>query len=600
MKLFASLHSRALLVVLLATLPLLVGVIDGYRRERAAAIAAIDEDIRNVLRMTLWQESEVVRSISLTLRIMGNANDMKEPTTESCSGLAARLMKSQPDFANIGAVRANGDLFCSARPITRAVSVTDRAWFKEVSQTRAFSAGYYQVGRLSQERAVTYGLPQLDADGNVRVAMFAAVKLDWFVRLLESTRLPKDWHAMIVTHDGFVAASYPADLPAAHISAAEIVKLLGEPSTDLVVRRWFQEGVEHLHGIAPLNTTHRALYLIVGTDTLRAMAPIEQNFHYKIALALLIAGVSGLLAWFALRGSVLAWARHMNAAVRRFGAGQLDTRAGQASAVTELQALTDNFDAMAERIEHSNDELEARVTERTTDLARSNAELEAFAYSVSHDLRAPLRAIAGFGDILDARHRDKLDAEGQRYLDNVRAAAEQMNRLIDDLLQFSRVGRGTVKAERVALAPLLAEIAALFQPRLAAGGRLEIGAPLADPVGDPRLIRQILVNLIDNAIKYQPAGQAPQVTVSSVASGDTVTIRVTDNGIGIPPEHRETIFNVFQRLHGEEEYPGSGIGLAIAQKAARLMNGTLAVEATAGKGSSFLLRLPATTDSGNG
>lgn len=599
MKLFASLCSRALLVILLATLPLLAGVIDSYRRERVAAIAAIDEDIRDLLRLALRQEAEVVKDLKLTLSIMINAIEMKQPTAESCSGLAGRLMKSQPDFANLGAVWPDGALYCSARPMTQAVSVADRAWFQEVAGKKRFSAGYYHLGRVSGERAVTYGLPQLDQEGQLRTTVFAAVKLDWFVRLLESTQLPPDWHALIVTRDGFVAASYPPELPAAHASATEILNLLGAPPTEAVVRSWRHERVEHLHGTVPLASTQDALYLIIGADTQHIMAPIETRFRYQIGLALLFAGASALLAWFALRGSVLIWVGRMNAIVREFGAGRLATRAGRTSGVAELQALADNFDAMAARIEHSNDELEARVAARTADLARSNTELEAFAYSVSHDLRAPLRAIAGFAEILNDRHRGQLDAEGRRHLDNVLGAASQMNRLIDDLLQYSRVGRGMIRRERIDLAPLLQNLLKLFQPRLAAGGRIDIVEPLASPSGDPRLLGQILTNLIDNALKYQPPGQAPLVRIDSTAHDGEVTIRVTDNGIGVPPEQRAAIFTAFHRLHDDAEYPGTGIGLAIALKAARLMEGTLTVEPAPDRpGSCFILRLPANPPTG--
>jgi signal transduction histidine kinase len=593
MKLFASLRSRALLVILLATLPLLIGVVDGYRRERAAAITDIEVGIRTLLQVTIRQDSEVVKDIGLMLRIMSNANDMKVPTTASCSGLAQRLMMSQPDFANIGAAWPNGDVFCSAREMTQAVNVSDRPWFQEVVASRDLSAGHYQVGRVSGEHALTYGFPQIDAAGNLHTALFVAVKLDWFGRLLQYSQLPATWHALIVTQDGIVAASYPTELHATHMPQHDMWRFLGDPPSEPVVRLWHEGEVEHLHGIAPLPSTRGALYLIIGTDTQLAMAPLERRFRYQIALAIGFALASSLLAWFAIRGSVLDWVKHMNAVVFSFGSGNLDTRAGVISSVAELQLLADNFDAMAEHIETLNNELEARVAARTAALTRSNAELEAFAYSVSHDLRAPLRAVSGFSEILNESHGTQLDAEGRRYLDNVKRAADHMNHLIDDLLQFSRVGHSAVKNETVALAPMLHNMTMLFQSRLAPGGRIEIAAPLASPSGDPRLLKQILANLIDNAIKYQPAGQAPIIKISAVPTDDHVAIRVADNGIGIAPEYQEMIFKVFQRLHDEDAYPGTGIGLAIAQKAALLMNGSLTIESAPGQGSVFTLRLPA-------
>lgn len=597
MKLFASLHSRALLVILLATLPLLAGVIDSYRRERNAAITSIENEIYSILRLVERRDDQVAKDIMLILRIIGNANEMLAPSSASCSALAQRLMKVQPDFVNIGAAWPNCDLFCSALEISRQVNVADRPWFQEVVATRDLSTGYYQIGRLSNQRAVTYGFPQLDAAGNLRTALFAAVRLDWFGRLLENIQLPTTWHAMIVTRDGIAAAQYPASPFVAHIQPEEVLRVFGDAPSKPAVRHWRQGETEYMLGIAPLPSTRGALYLIVGTDTRLALVSVERRFRHEIALALGIALASILLAWFAIRGSVLDWVSRMGKVVLGFGGGALDTRAGVISSVAELQLLTDSFDDMASRIETLNRELETRVAERTAALTRSNAELEAFAYSVSHDLRVPLRAVSGFGDILKERYRAGLDAEGQHYLDNVNRAADHMNQLIDDLLQYSRIGRSAVNIHAVALAPLLRNISMRFESRLAHGGRIEIAEPLATPLGDPHLIEQVVTNLIDNALKYQPAGQLPEVKISTREEGDNVLIHVADNGIGIAQEYRETIFKAFQRLHREDQYPGTGIGLAIAQKAALLMNGTLTVESGSAsepvKGSIFTLRLPA-------
>lgn len=599
MKPFSSLQNRIILVILVASLPLLLLAIGAYIRDRAEAVARIEDNIRLLLRATLHQETQVVAGVQQVLRTMTIADNMQQLDPADCSGLAGRMMNVLPWFANLGAALPDGRFFCSAKPQSQPVNIADRRYFREVLATRQPAPGEYVVGRVSRERSIAYALPMLDGRGEVRAVVVAATRLDWFDQMLKAVQLPAGWHALVVDTEGFVAARFPPGLDATPITTAE-GHALGNAGKEAIIHKVDVAGEFHLHGVVPLASTQDQLYLIIGSDLAGVLGPIEARFRRELAIVLALALASALLAWTAVRGSVIDGVAHLQDAVERFGLGELDHRAGRISSVSELQFLAQRFDQMAERIANINRELETRVAERTSDLARSNAELEAFAYSVSHDLRAPLRAIAGFGDILDERYRDKLDGDGQRYLDHIRAAAGQMNRLIDDLLQYSRVGRGTVKAECVELAPLLREIVALYQSQLPAGSRIEIMEPLASPVGDPRLIKQVLTNLIDNAIKYQPAGQAPIVRIESMPGEDAVTIQVTDNGIGIPPEYRETIFKVFQRLHGEEDYPGSGIGLAIAQKAARLMNGTLAVEASSGQGSTFLLRLPATSHAGNG
>ncbi|BCB26834.1 hypothetical protein SKTS_17200 [Sulfurimicrobium lacus] len=264
-----------------------------------------------------------------------------------------------------------------------------------------------------------------------------------------------------------------------------------------------------------------------------------------------------------------------------------------------LSMIEDRKAADAE-IRKLNASLEQRVRDRTAELEVANKELESFSYSVSHDLRAPLRAVSGFAQILARSHSDSLNEEGRHYLDNVIAASERMGTLIDDLLHYSRTGRGAVRAVPVPLAPLAAHLASTFGERIAAtGARFEVIEPLVTPLGDATLIGQILANLVDNALTYRCRDGMPQVTLSAVREGEWVVLRVADNGIGIAPEYHEKIFQVFQRLHSEDEYPGTGIGLAIVAKAVRLMEGEVGIESVPGQGSTFRVRLPAAKEEGS-
>lgn len=592
-RVFSSLKSRAWLIILLAVMPLLLFTLDTYRRERSEAILAIDDDLRRTLRAVLVKENEVANTIRLTLSIMSHANDMKPPTVESCSGLARRLIQSHPDFANIGSAWPDGEMFCSARPTAAAVNVADRAWFREVTARGAFSKGYYIKGRVSGKDTVVYGYPQKEARA-LRSALFASVPLDWFRQAIDGVRIPEGWQAAVVTAEGVLAAEVATVGEPHQHAEAEILKLLGVLPIEPEVRQVVLEGRSHLVGLAPLPSTHD-LYVMISSNADAMLEPVNRRFKQALAITFMVTAVSMVVAWWLIQGSVLGWVSAMGRVLARFGAGELSARAGAVSRVRELQALSDNFDAMALRIEQTNDALEGRVAVRTAALERTNTELEAFAYSISHDLRAPLRAVGGFADILKSEHAARLDAEGQRYLDHICTASERMNAMIDDLLQYSRVGRAVVRDEPAPLAPLIEGALTLYKPQLPKGA-LTIEMPLATPRGDARLIEKVLANLIDNALKYQPPGQTPQIRLRTRVSGGTVELQVIDNGIGIAPEHHDKIFTVFQRLHGDSEYPGTGIGLAIAMKAAQLMNGTLTIRSSPGHGSTFSLLLPAAFD----
>jgi signal transduction histidine kinase len=239
-----------------------------------------------------------------------------------------------------------------------------------------------------------------------------------------------------------------------------------------------------------------------------------------------------------------------------------------------------------------NSELEQRVHQRTAQLAAANQELESFTYSVSHDLRAPLRSVVAFTGLLDRSYRETLDETAGHYLNNILTASRQMGLLIGDLLDYSRLGRTHVAVGPVPLAPLFAELAATFAERITeAGIQFTTSTDPPTPDADPTLLRQILMNLVDNAITYRRPGVAPAVTVVAEREGGGVVIAVSDNGIGIPAEAYERIFDVFARLHTEAEYPGTGIGLASVRKAARRMGSDITLSSAVGVGSRFELRL---------
>ena len=272
----------------------------------------------------------------------------------------------------------------------------------------------------------------------------------------------------------------------------------------------------------------------------------------------------------------------------------------------EIGRLGAAFDSMAARVHTSHRQLEARVEERTADIRDLNAqlerrvddlkeltdELEAFSYSVSHDLRAPLRHVVGFASLLEKSSGDGLDARSRRYLQTISDAGARMGQLIDDLLAFSRMNRADMLRTRVDLAALVQE-ARQEVIASAAGHRIEwtIGS-LPQVQADPVMLRQVLTNLLSNAVKYSSTRETARIEVTCRQSDAETVLQVRDNGVGFDMQHAGKLFGVFQRLHRSEEFEGTGIGLASVRRIMNRHGGSVWAESEPDRGASFFVSRP--------
>ncbi len=240
-----------------------------------------------------------------------------------------------------------------------------------------------------------------------------------------------------------------------------------------------------------------------------------------------------------------------------------------------------------------NSQLEQRVAERTTQLHELNQNLETFAFSVSHDLKAPLRGIDGYSRLLLEEYRSSLPVEAQTFIDNVREATTQMNQLIDDLLAYSRVGRRELSNVRFSSRQVINRILAERDHDVRESG-LQIDDRIEDVTleADLDCVIQILRNLIDNAVKFSKNVMAPKIELSTRIDGGKIVFSVKDNGCGFDMKYYGRIFTIFQRLHRSEEYPGTGVGLAIVTKAAERIAGRVWATSSPGEGATFYLELP--------
>jgi PAS domain S-box-containing protein len=248
---------------------------------------------------------------------------------------------------------------------------------------------------------------------------------------------------------------------------------------------------------------------------------------------------------------------------------------------------------MEDEIRQLNADLEARVRARTSELAAANKELETFTYSVSHDLKAPLRGIDGYSRLLLEGHLDRLDEEGRMFLGNVRRGVDQMSQLIEDLLAYSRMERRDLHGMSLDLARQVDMALAERREDIQVSGMLvRVDVEPLVVQADPDGLAMVLRNLIDNALKFSRDSRPPTLTISATPGEGNVILTIRDNGIGFDMRFQERIFEIFQRLQRAEDYPGTGVGLAIVRKAMQRMGGQVRVESSPGQGAAFHLELP--------
>ncbi len=255
----------------------------------------------------------------------------------------------------------------------------------------------------------------------------------------------------------------------------------------------------------------------------------------------------------------------------------------------EVEAISGTTRDVTER-KRAEADLEEIVLQRTAKLQETIMELEAFSYSISHDMRSPLRAMQGYSDALLTEHTANLDQEAVHYLQRINRGANRLELLVRDVLAYSKVARGDLQLKRINVEKLILDVLQSYNRLDASRLRVQV-KPLTDVMGHESLLTQVISNLLTNAVKFAQAGVFPEVTISGEIVEDRVVISFRDNGIGIAAKDHVEIFKIFGRVYPDKQYEGTGIGLAVVKKACERMGGSVGVESELGKGSRFWISL---------
>jgi signal transduction histidine kinase len=382
---------------------------------------------------------------------------------------------------------------------------------------------------------------------------------------------------------------------ATHHRNPEKARWAAEMTGDYPVRAQSERGIPRV-----LRTGAPELYSDITPELLREAATDERHLELLLAAGLRSAMIVPLKVGSRILGTLTFLTAESG---RRYLsedlplAEALADRAARAIENAKLYRLAqkevEERKSAERQVLELNAHLEERVRERTRELQEALLELEAFSYSIAHDLRAPLRSMTGFSEMLAEDYGGKLDEVGRDYTRRIAESARRMDALIQDLLSYSRLAREEVLIEPVDVGSLLEELvdnmAAELRERKA---KVELRGPFPTVLGYRTTLLQALTNLLSNAVKFVAPGVEPRVILRSEERSGWGRLWIEDNGLGIDLKYHQTIFGVFQRLHSGEAYPGTGIGLAIVRKAMERMGGKVGLESEVGRGSRFFIELP--------
>ena len=536
--------------------------VQSYRaidEELTAAATSRRTSLSYLAAITLTEKLDRVVDLGVSLATRVRFRDL---VTEGKWTDAVKVMTSVPkDFPAIDRITLNdlnGRLMADVPevPELHGHDFSFRDWYKGVSAGwKPYVSQVFKRAAAPQIDVVAVATPIRSQAGDVVGILVLQVKLESFFAWLKEIDFGPEGQLYVVDRDGTLAF-YP-DLPPQNeplsLSAFPLVQKVLAGGRGVEIAKDPLNGADNVVAYEPLPK--------FGWGVV-AEQPVKTTFATRDAQLRRILIAYGLIAVFSLIAMYLG--------LRIIG-----------------QQRRAAVDAAAKA------ELERRVAERTAELQHSNQELESFSYSVSHDLRTPLRAIDGFAAILDEDHRDTIGAVGRQHLATIRKNTQRMGRLIDDLLAFARLGRAQVATRRIDMEALVRDVIRELGSHGADVDKAAIdlhALPAAE--GDATLLRQVWVNLLSNALKFSAGQDHPRIEIGGESAGNECVYYVRDNGVGFDMNYDNKLFGVFQRLHGIDEFPGSGVGLAIVKRIVARHGGGVSAESVVGAGATFRFTLP--------
>ncbi|MSM39921.1 MAG: HAMP domain-containing protein [Geobacter sp.] len=616
------------LIVLVAVTAIIVSTGMKIRTDAVKDAENIALDLACYEALSLERFVEGTHSMLVTL---AETPQVQARDVAACNRLFANILKKNPAYNSLQAALPDGSLFSSAIPLPGRVSITDRKYYRDALSYGDFSVGEYIIGRTAKKPMLNFAFPVLSPERHPIAILQAGCNLEQFSSLLQLHMMREDARLIVTDHRGTVLfrsgmGSGPIGTPD---DRGPYMKMVGAATDEGVFYEDAADGGRKLHAYKRLRlslTTRPYFFVRVEIPEERIVAGAN---HLLLRNLLLLVGIGIFSLFFAglIVRRITGTLQRLVESSRQLAVGTYDISL-PSSDYREVEQLNENFAAMVQAVEvreqqleeqyeelaateeelrqqveafllsqeqlleekdkvrNLNQDLELRVAERTSQLERLNRELEAFSYSVSHDLRTPLRHMSGFSRIVLEDYRERLDTAGVEHLCRIVVASERMERLIDDLLELSRVVRSEMRFMDVDLGSCARTVFATLR-ETEPERRVDFSAQEGlIACGDPVLLNLVMENLLANAWKYTSKTEHAVIRVGKTEIDGRSAFFVSDNGAGFDMQYADRLFGAFQRLHGSE-FEGTGIGLATVQRIVHRHGGEVWAEGETGKGAVF-------------
>lgn len=602
-KFFSTLRSRLILITILTAVPGILLLLQAGYKQRANSIQDAQEEVIHLAKVAASVERLMVDNAKSFLLTIAHLPTLREQKYDECNYIFWHMFEEHFEYYSAFYVAdLEGNVVCSPPDKHAPPDFETCDHYQNLIKATDFTLSGYHICRVTGKAVLSVGYPIYDVKDQFTNVANVSLDLIWFYDFAKAAGLPAGGELIVMDESGTIMSHYPDNdrWRGYRLPESNIITQLQLQKTGYIIGEGLS-GVETIYAISEIDGTAGSLYVIMGLPTETAFEAANFTLQRNIAIMVVVLALVLFFVWLLGDVLIIRQTQSLVEATKKLAKGDLAARSGVSYSVGELGQLAEAFDQMAQEIadrEIERDRNETSLKEYTLNLEHSNEELRNFTNVASHDLQEPLRKIQTFGEMLQDRYSGALDSHGLNYLQRIRDSAARMQLLLSELLTFSRATNRAYQYTKVNLDQVVRQVLIDLDWQVEEKQANVKVSNLPVVEADEVQVTQLFQNLLSNALKFHSPGRAPEINIYSpypknkTDSEGMVEIRIQDNGIGFSEKYLDRIFQPFQRLNTNGEFPGIGMGLSICRKIVDNHGGTISAHSSPGKGTTIFVRLP--------